>query len=217
MCLYRFGWASLLESGFDMLKTKKQAYFKRLTQSGTSLLEVLLTCVVIAFGLLGLAKLQSKVQVAQVESYQRVQATLLLADISERISNADRALVASYVSTAPIGTDDSQPVSCAGTSMGVDRDLCEWSNALKGAAETKASASVGAMTGARGCITQIQASDATTGICKPGIYQVSVAWQGRHKTIAPNDTCGVDSYGEETYRRVISTQVTIGLPTCKPS
>lgn len=200
-----------------MLTSKKHLKLKRRTQAGTSLLEVLLTCIVIAFGLLGLAKLQSKIQLAQVESYQRVQATLLLTDISERIANADRTVAANYVSTDFFGTDDAQPISCTAVALGVARDLCEWSNALKGAAEKKASTNVGAMNGARGCITQIQASDSTTGVCRPGIYQISVAWQGRHKTIAPNDTCGSQLYGEETYRRVISTQITVGLPTCQPS
>lgn len=200
-----------------MLTIKKHTTFNRQVQSGTSLIEVLLTCIVIAFGLLGLAKLQSKVQVAQVESYQRVQAALLLADMSERIANANRSDVGYYVSTEVLGTDDSQPNSCATVALGVPRDLCEWSKALKGASETKASANVGAMSGARGCITLIQASNATAGICQPGIYQISVAWQGRHKTIAPNDACGKDLYGDETYRRVIFTQVTVGLPSCQPS
>lgn len=200
-----------------MLMIKNYTMLNRQVQSGTSLIEVLLTCIVIAFGLLGLAKLQSKVQVAQVESYQRVQATLLVADMSERIANADRSAIGDYVSNEVFGTDDSQPASCAALALGVKRDLCEWSQALKGASETKASANVGAMSGARGCITQIQASNATAGICQPGIYQISVAWQGRHQTIAPNDACGKDLYGDETYRRVIFTQVTIGLPSCQPS
>lgn len=200
-----------------MLTIKNYTNLNRQVQSGTSLIEVLLTCIVIAFGLLGLAKLQSKVQVAQVESYQRVQATLLVADMSERIANANRSDVGDYVSTETFGTDDSQPVSCSATPLGVQRDLCEWSKALKGASETKASAKVGAMSGARGCIKQIQASNPIAGICQPGIYQISVAWQGRHKTIAPNDVCGKDLYGDDTYRRVIFTQVTVGLPSCQPS
>lgn len=200
-----------------MLTIKNFTVIKRQLQSGTSLIEVLLTCIVIAFGLLGLAKLQSKVQVAQIESYQRVQATLLVADMSERIANAKRDDVGSYVSNETLGTDDSQPASCTAVPLGAQRDLCEWSQALKGASETKASANVGAMSGARGCIKLIQASNSAAGICQPGIYQVSVAWQGRHKTIAPNDACGKDLYGDETYRRVIFTQVTIGLPSCQPS
>lgn len=196
-----------------MLKIKNRDRDGYSGQSGTSLIEVLLTVFVIAFGLLGLAKLQSKMQLAQVESYQRVQASLLLADISERI-NANRAAAAIYVSATPIGTNDAQPASCTALAPGAARDLCDWSNALKGAAEQKALANVGAMIGARGCISLIQAPDPTTGTCLPAIYQVSVAWQGLHETIAPADTCGQGLYGTDTFRRVISSQLTVGLPSC---
>lgn len=196
-----------------MLKIKSSVKHDRHGQSGTSLIEVLLTTFVIAFGLLGLAKLQSKMQLAQVESYQRVQASLLMADISERI-NANRAFAANYVSNAVIGTNDGQPASCTALPIGVGRDLCEWSNALKGAAEQKVAANVGAMIGARGCITLIQAADPTTGTCLPAIYQISVAWQGLHETLSPTDTCGQGLYGTDTLRRVISSQITVGLPSC---
>lgn len=183
-------------------------------QSGTSLLEVLMTIVILAFGLLGLAKLQSKIQLAELESYQRVQATLLAADISERI-NANRDQAASYVSTAAFGTDDSQPADCTSLAVGAPRDLCEWSHALKGAAEKKGTSNVGAMIGARGCITEIQAKNPATGVCAPGIYQVTVAWQGMHPTISPKDSCGENAYGaDESMRRTLSTQVSVGLPSC---
>ncbi|MBI3284600.1 MAG: type IV pilus modification protein PilV [Burkholderiales bacterium] len=177
------------------------------------MLEVLITIVIIAFGLLGLASLQSKFQVAEVESYQRVQATLLMDDISERI-NADRGQAASYVSADPIGTDDSQPADCSGLALGAPRDICEWSLALKGASETKSTAKVGGMIDARGCITQIQASDPTPGTCTPGIYEVTVIWRGLHQTIAPGSSCG-KFQTDDTYRRAITTRISVGLPDCQ--
>ena len=47
-------------------------------QRGVSLIEVLITMVVVAFGLLGLAAFQAKAQVGSIESYQRAQAAVLL-------------------------------------------------------------------------------------------------------------------------------------------
>lgn len=190
---------------------------RRFRQRGASLLEVLITMVIVAFGLLGLAGLQSKVQLGEIESYQRAQAILLLSDMTERI-NTNRSQAASYIVASPVGTGDSQPASCTSLAVGPSRDLCEWSNALKGAGEQKSSggvtANVGAMLGARGCITQVQAPDPTPGICTPGIYLVDVAWQGMHRTAASAIICGQGSYGNDAYRRVISSQIVVGLPAC---
>jgi type IV pilus assembly protein PilV len=187
--------------------------FRHRGSRGTSLIEVLVTVLILAFGLLGIAGLQSKNHLAQFESYQRSQALLVLSDMAERIS-ANRAQAAAYVSAGALGTADTQPASCTSISAGPNRDLCEWSNTLKGASESKSAANSGAMLGARGCITQLQAPDPTLGVCRPGIYRVAVAWQGMNATKAPTIACGQGSYGADTYRRVIAAQVYVGLPSC---
>ncbi len=183
------------------------------------MLEVLVTIVILAFGMLGLAGMQSKIFVAEMESYQRAQAVVLMNDMVERI-NANRGAAASYVptpATATFGTGDTQPADCSTVAAGVPRDQCEWSNALKGAAETSSGGTkVGGMIGALGCVTLIQAQDATPGLCKPGIYMVTVAWQGLNATSVPSSTCGQGSYGgDERFRRTLSARVSIGLPSCQ--
>ena len=195
----------------------KHPPFRYHSQHGVSLLEVLITIVILAFGLLGLAGLQGKIQLAEVESYQRGQAILLLNDMSERIS-ANRTAAASYVSATVRGSGDGQYATCGGQSIGLNRDLCQWSNALKGSSEQKSGSNVGTLTGGRGCIRSVQVANNTPGICTPGIYEVTVAWQGLHKTIAPASTCGQGgSYGsDEGYRRAISARVSVGLTDCLP-
>jgi type IV pilus assembly protein PilV len=186
---------------------------------GTSLIEVMITLTIVAFGLLGVAGLQSKMSLAEMESYQRAQAVLTLSEMVERM-NANRAQVVAdaYNTAAPAGTGDAQPADCTGIAVGPNRDLCEWSNALKGTGEQNAAtaASVGAMQGGRGCIVPVQPQDPTLGICTAGIYQVSVAWQGLHLTAAPSAglACGQGLYGDERYRRVISAIVTVGTTSC---
>ncbi len=194
-----------------MLKTKLSIGNK---QIGFSLLEVLVTIIILAFGLLGLAGLQGKMQLAEFESYQRAQAILLLKDITERI-NLNRSQVSSFLNQGAIGTGDSQLSVCGG-SPGPARSICEWSNALKGASEQISAVNVGAMSGARGCITQLQAPNLTPGgVCTPGIYFVEVAWQGFQHTTIPNSLCGQGLYGaDDAYRRVISSKVTIGSLSC---
>ncbi|MES3025037.1 MAG: prepilin-type N-terminal cleavage/methylation domain-containing protein [Pseudomonadota bacterium] len=182
-------------------------------QHGTTLIEVLVTMVILAFGLLGLAAFQSKVQLGSLEAYQRAQAVILLADMQARM-NGNYVNAGSYVG-AVYGVDDTA-TSCAGTAAGAPRDICEWSMALKGNAETGADASkLGAMKDARGCVTQIQARVVNVGVsCVRGIYLVSVAWQGLHATIPPSPVCGQNQYGEETHRRVITARVVAGTPEC---
>jgi type IV pilus assembly protein PilV len=174
---------------------------------GFSLLEVLITIVVIAIGLLGLAGLQTRLQVSEMEAYQRSQALMLLQDMADRVA-ANRANAADYVAFSPLGTGDSQDTNCAGLS-GAALDACEWSNSLKGAGETVDGSNVGAMVGGRGCI-QVVALDE---------YLITVAWQGLTPISAPPSSvdCGAGLYGaadtpcaNDLCRRVVTTIVRIG-------
>ena len=175
---------------------------KRVRQSGFLLMEVLITMVILLIGLLGLAGLQARAQQSENESYQRVQALILLRDIADRI-NANRAQAANYVTgtSAPLGTGS----TVCGTTTVADIDLCAWSAALQGAAETSGGNSIGAMIGARGCVTSPAADQ----------YLVEVVWQGLVRTAAPPSTvvCGQNSYGDETQRRAVTTLVQIGSLT----
>lgn len=182
-------------------------------QRGVSLVEVLVTLVVVAFGLLGLAAFQAKAQIGSIESYQRAQAAVLLQDMQSRLAG-NSANAAAYLTDTPLGTESEIGEDCALEAAGSARDLCEWSAALKGAAEQSGENKAGAMEGARGCITQLETADESAGVCKPAVYLVTVAWQGLHPTRAPSQECGSGSYGDDTNRRAISVRVAVGLPGC---
>lgn len=184
---------------------------------GYILLEAMITVVVLAFGLLGLAGVQTRMQAAETESYQRAQALILLGDMADRIS-ANRNNAISYVTTGGtptyLGTGDSEASDCSTVAFGVSRDKCEWSAALKGSAETTGAggATVGAMINARGCVAE-EVVAAT-----PLTLRVVVAWQGLAPTAPPNLVCGADSdYGDTAtvtgYRRAISKTITIPVLT----
>ena len=179
------------------------------------MLEVLVTIIILAFGMLGLAGLQSKIFVAEMESYQRGQAVVLMNNMVERI-NANRNAADTYVGIAVGKENDGEPPDCSAAAAGLARDRCEWSNALKGAAETSGGNKVGGALGASGCVTLIQARDETLGVCRPGIYLVTVAWQGLSPTSVPNVACRKDKFGnDDRLRRALSARVSIGLPTCQ--
>lgn len=173
----------------------------RQKNAGSSMIEILVTIIILMIGLLGLAGLQGRAMTSQMESYQRSQALILLKDMADRI-NANRVNAASYLIT--VGTGAVEPASTPTTA---DLDKYEWHNALLGAAETNtAGSSVGAMIGARGCVTQTIAP--ASGVASQ--YLVAVAWQGLNSTATPAITCGQGQYGDEAKRRVIALPVNIG-------
>ena len=178
------------------------------SQRGTSMVEVLVTLVVIAFGLLGMAGLQMRLQVSEVESYQRSQALLLLGDMANRIAvNRTAAVAGAYAVAAasPLGAGMSCP---GGTSTPAQRDLKEWCEALQGAGELLGSNNAGAMVGGRGCVENVG-----------GDIMVTVAWQGMTPISAPPASigCGAGAYNgtagspcvNDLCRRTVTTLVRI--------
>ena len=197
------------EGRLDVLRRAPSSHSR-----GTSMIEVLVTLVILAIGLLGVAGLQSRMSVSEVESYQREQALLALTDMVDRIY-VNPTQAANYVTATPLGTGDSQPASCAGVAVGPALDQCQWSQLLKGASEqTAGTTNVGGMQAARGCVAQVQAANTTLGICAPGIYQVTVVWQGTNPTAAPSEVCGQGSYGNDATRRALASTVTIPTKSC---
>ena len=169
-------------------------------ERGTTMMEVLVTIVISAFGLLGIASLQARMHVAEMEASQRAQATVLLRHITDRI-NANRKNALSYVTATPAGADNGVQ-DCGGLS-GAALDLCEWNNLLAGAAETYAGQRMGAMVGARGCVVNTDA-------VMPRKFTVAVVWQGLTPTVSPTSTtCGNTSYGDDRTRRAIVAPIVI--------
>lgn len=185
------------------------------------MIEVLVTLLILLIGLLGLAGLQMQAQRSEMESYQRVQALVLLQDMVGRI-NANRKVASCY---AAVTTDTTNGTPFLGTSSTITTPVCatgtaeqqaiavqdmtDWNDLLLGAAEDAAGGSsctptscVGAMIGARGCVSYDATAD---------LYMVTVVWQGLGKTSAPpvGQNCGKNLYGDEAQRRAVSLTVRI--------
>ena len=155
---------------------------------GLVLIEVLISAVIVAIGVLGLARLQGRAAIAEMESQQRTHALLLARDMADRLvankPNAGAYVGSDYGSGSLTGCVD-------GTAAG--RDRCAWDAALRGNGERLGAASVGTLRDGRGCIAR----------SGTGRYQVVVTWQGLVQTVAPANDCGRDRYGPEAYRRAI--------------
>jgi type IV pilus assembly protein PilV len=177
---------------------------KRLHSRGFGLIEVLISLLILSVGLLGIAALQARAQQAEMESYQRSQALLLLSDMLNRI-DTNRAAAGCYVTETFVGSG-TEPDPCTefgttATRQRADDDLTAWMLALDGDAEQLDDTAVGAMIGARGCIRANETFD---------VFTVSVAWQGLSATFANTENdCAVGEYGAETQRRVVSATIRI--------
>lgn len=169
---------------------------------GVTMIEVLITIVILTIGLLGVAGLQARMQLAEVESYHRSHAIVLLQDIVARVA-ANRRNAMNYVTATPLGTGNALQ-NCIGLTGSV-LDLCQWNNALLGAAATSSGGQqVGAMIGARGCISNVSAT-------MPREFTIAVAWQGVTPTVASTaTTCGQGLYGNEQTRRALVARIKIG-------
>jgi type IV pilus assembly protein PilV len=168
-------------------------------QSGFSMIEVLVTIAILVVGLLGLAAMQTLSTLAELESYQRSQAIVLVRDMADRMT-ANKGEITNYVAIN-VGVTQQD---CAIYALTPDYklDLCEWNNQLNGAAEVSGGGkNVGAMIGARGCIERL---DGTT-------FLVTIAWQGLSRAGIPKETCGAGAYGDDANRRTVSTVVRIAL------
>ena len=185
---------------------------RSMPQRGISMIEVLVTMVIIAFGLLGIAGLQVRMQSSEMESYQRTQALILLDDMASRI-NANRQLAVKYPLSAPLSSPVGANMTCSTASANrAESDVNEWCTALQGAAELAGTAQlkVGAMVGGRGCIESLGA-----GSFQEQRYRVTVVWQGLTPIAAPAETCGANLYDgptgsackDDLCRRAVSTDI----------
>lgn len=177
-------------------------------QKGFSLMEVLVSILITAIGLLGLAGLQTKANEIEMEAYQRSVALALVQDMARRIA-AGRQYAADFESTTVYGVGDAEPASCSALT-GAARHFCEWSNALKGAAEKSTAGSIGAPIGMRGCVIAV-ASPSEDALAE---YFVVGIWQGLTPTASPPDgtpgaLCAPDVDYGTGLRRAVVTRVLI--------
>jgi type IV pilus assembly protein PilV len=199
------------------------------SQGGFSMMEVLITMLIVSVGLLGVSRLLARAHLAEMESYQRVQALILLTDIVDRLKINTASVSCFAFTTGTIATTTPEvgtpyigatgpdsmvlPTSCVASVAAYNTQAIETITALdsllKGAAETSAGGvQAGAMIGARGCISYNSSSELLDSlglaISGTGEYTVTVAWQGLSDTFAPTIDCGNDLYGNESRRRVVS-------------
>ena len=161
-------------------------------ERGFTLIEVMVTVLLLAVGLLGLLGMQTRASAAEFESYQRGQAIALARDMQARLLSA-RGIVPGYLDPRISSLDGSIWVGSGdGASTFADADgncqqpiagdlasfaaaqACAWGRELQGASMSDGTGAIGAMTGARGCLIRIEPPQQNA---LADVYVV-IVWQG---------------------------------------
>jgi len=182
------------------------------SQRGFSLIEVMVSAMVISVSVLGMAGMQITAKRAGHDAVQRTTATSLTLDLIERMRSNPEALD-SYITTGlgggtitaeptPNCSDDSTN-ACTAAQLAA-HDLWEWEQAIDGVTETRVVAgspvSVGGLFDPTGCV-------AVTG----GSVTISVAWEGYQALSNPSgDACGagLGKYGDADAKRQVLSMKT---------
>jgi type IV pilus assembly protein PilV len=198
----------------------------KIPDGGFSLVEVLITLLIVTVGLLGVSQLLARSHISEMESYQRVQGLILLSDTVDRIKvnretascfavTTDTANGIPFIGTAGtgyLGTPTCTASTGANNAQAITT-LNEIDGLLAGAAEVKSGTAAGAMIGARSCISYDSTTELadTLGVAMSGtgVYTVVVVWQGLSDTTTSLVNCANNLYGNENRRRVVSTTLRI--------
>ncbi len=178
------------------------------SQSGFSLLELLIALVIFSIGLLGIAGLQVVSKQANYESQQRTMASQVAYALLEDMRTNGPA-ISVYRSVADLGggTLSALPVAncrdpntpCTASQKAV-HDLWHWERVVDGVQEVGVEGAAGGVVSPTICI------DGPAGGVA-GVYAVSIAWRGSAQMSNPDTSqCGANSgkYGDtDAYRRVL--------------
>ncbi len=112
--------------------------FEKKLSSGMTLIEILITMVILSVGLLGLAGMQVNGLRSNQSAYLKTQASMLAADMADRMRlNAERAVAGDYNNFTTKGYTGTKP-SCSSATTGCTAanqstlDKVEWASQISG-------------------------------------------------------------------------------------
>lgn len=175
-------------------------------QTGITLVEVMITLLVVSVGLLAVASLQLLSKRSNYDAAQRTTAAQLADDLMERMRANPGALI-TYTAVGSIGGGTlSQPdplctngVVCTPEELAT-YDLWQWEQQLDGISVTSGGEATGGLVSPIACL-------AGPGFGGTGTYTLAIAWRGLTDATNPvTESCGEGSgnYGDgDEYRRVL--------------
>jgi type IV pilus assembly protein PilV len=182
---------------------------------GFTLIEVLVTFVILSIGLLGIVSLQALSKTSQHQGIQRTRAVAIADGLLEQIRINPAGLTTYAFGLTPLGggtigtepSPDCFATACTPTEMAT-HDLWAWEQALDGTAVTvDGGTATAGLINPRACVTFTAAAGKTS----TGLLQVLVQWSDLRETIdavqSGDDVgvaCGGASAGGDKFRRKVT-------------
>ncbi|ALO41378.1 type IV pilus modification protein PilV [Pseudoalteromonas phenolica] len=170
------------------------------TQSGFTLLEVLIAFMVLSFGLLGAVALQAQAKKASFDSMQRAAAISLGEDIMQRIRSNDTTNIVNLYSQTFSSTTDLKSINtcytdtCTAQNIALT-DIENWKAAIRARENT------GSLDEATVCINITPASNDADNI--EFDVRVIVSWRGRQDLKASDAVANIQCGDENDRRRLV--------------
>jgi type IV pilus assembly protein PilV len=188
-------------------------------QRGFTLIEALVTFVILSIGLLGIVSMQGLAKSSLHQSVQRSRAVSLADSIVERVRINPAGMATYNIGLSPVGAGTPSPepspncssASCDALQLAT-RDLWEWETALRGATVIADGANAAGLIEPRGCIQ----FDPMPGMTGTGRLTVIIQWQGLVETMdavqAGEPVCGGKGAGQDRFRRQVVVNTFVADP-----
>jgi len=164
-------------------------------QSGFTLIEVLITFIIVAIGLLGFMAYQINAINQAVETYQRGQVMNELISMANRMRlNAPAAYRGEYLDNS-VNLGKIPQEACGNLPTIAKRDLCEFNNILNSGNQFTAAEFVPA--GTLGCITELPSRNRDN----LRVFRIEIVWPGQAQGVTSiGIDCGIDEIADEDRR-----------------
>ena len=164
-------------------------------QKGFTLIEVLVTFIVVAIGMLGYMAYQINAMNQAVETYQRAQVMNELISMANRMRlNAPAAYRGEYLNNS-VNLGKIPQAGCGNLPTIAERDLCDFNNILNSGNQFTAAEFVPA--GTLGCISELSSP-------QPGylrVFRIEIVWPGQAQGVTSIAIpCGEGEIAEEDRR-----------------
>lgn len=141
------------------------------SESGLTLIEVLVAVFILGVGLISTLALQGTAKSGNLEAFQRTQAVQIARDLAERITSNRAADLEDYEGTYT-GSTISSYTNCLGTTTCTTEQLISWDRyqfdqAILGASEVRGGRNTGGLIRAVGCVEHTD-----------GLITIEIAWKG---------------------------------------